>query len=81
MAVQRSSMVRAAAFFKSALNLENAISMGLRSEASIRSEGMRTIGDFPNLTAAMQRRGWPEPRIAKVMGGNWLQLLKDVWRC
>jgi hypothetical protein len=31
MAVQRSSMVRAAAFFKSALNLENAVSMGLRS--------------------------------------------------
>jgi len=28
----------------------------------------------------MEKRGWPEARIAKVMGGNWLQLLKDVWR-
>ena len=46
----------------------------------VNPEGMRTIGDFPNLTAAMERRGWPEARIAKVMGGNWLQLLKDVWR-
>ena len=43
-------------------------------------EGMRRIGDFPNLTAAMEKRGWPESRIRKVMGGNWLQLLKDVWR-
>jgi membrane dipeptidase len=45
----------------------------------INPEGMRTIGDFPNLTAAMERRGWPEGRIGKVMGGNWLQLLRDVW--
>jgi hypothetical protein len=28
----------------------------------------------------MEKRGWPEARIAKVMGGNWLQLLKDVWK-
>lgn len=42
-------------------------------------EGIRTIGDFPNLTAAMQRRGWKEDRIRRVMGENWLRLLKDVW--
>jgi membrane dipeptidase len=46
----------------------------------VNPQGMRTIGDFPNLTAAMEKRGWPEARIAKVMGGNWLQLLADVWR-
>jgi membrane dipeptidase len=45
----------------------------------INPEGMRRIGDFPNLTAAMEKRGWSEARIAKVMGGNWLQLLLDVW--
>jgi membrane dipeptidase len=45
----------------------------------INPEGMRKIGDFPNLTTAMERRGWSEARIAKVMGGNWFQLLKDVW--
>lgn len=42
-------------------------------------EGIRTIGEFPNLTAAMQRRGWKEDRIRRVMGENWLRLLKDVW--
>jgi membrane dipeptidase len=46
----------------------------------INPQGMRRIGDFPNLTAAMERRGWSEGRIVKVMGGNWLQLLSDVWR-
>ncbi|WP_332117857.1 dipeptidase [Azorhizobium caulinodans] len=47
--------------------------------AVINPEGFREIGDFPNLTAAMEQRGWSTGRIEKVMGGNWLQLLKDVW--
>ncbi|MEP9369457.1 dipeptidase [Xanthobacter sp. VNH20] len=47
--------------------------------AVINPEGFREIGDFPNLTAAMEQRGWSTSRIEKVMGGNWLQLLKDVW--
>jgi len=47
--------------------------------AVINPEGLRRIGDFPNLTAAMERRGWTAARIEKVMGGNWLQLLTDVW--
>jgi membrane dipeptidase len=41
--------------------------------------GMRTIGEYPNLTAAMQARGWSDSRIRKVMGENWLRVLKDVW--
>src|SRR5207248_2426638 len=45
----------------------------------VNPQGMRRIGDFPNLTAAMQRAGWPENRIAKIMGQNWLRLLREVW--
>jgi membrane dipeptidase len=41
--------------------------------------GMRTIGDFPNLTAAMEHARWPEAKIRKVMGENWLRLLAEVW--
>jgi microsomal dipeptidase-like Zn-dependent dipeptidase len=41
--------------------------------------GIRTIGDFANLTAAMERAGWPEAKIRKVMGENWLRLLAKVW--
>ena len=42
-------------------------------------EGFRAIGDFPNLTAAMERRGWSETRTRRVMGENWLRVLREVW--
>ena len=40
---------------------------------------MRTLGDFPNLTVAMEQAGWPEAKIRKVMGENWQRLLAEVW--
>jgi membrane dipeptidase len=42
-------------------------------------EGIRTISEMPNLTAAMQRAAWPEAKIRKVMGENWVRVLKAVW--
>ncbi len=42
-------------------------------------DGIRTIAEIPNLTAAMQSAGWTEPRIRKVIGGNWLRIFKEVW--
>ncbi len=42
-------------------------------------EEMRRIGQFPNLTAAMARAGWPAAKIAKVMGENWVRVLGEVW--
>lgn len=42
-------------------------------------EGIRTIGETPNLTAAMQRAGWPESKIRKVLGENWLRVFGEVW--
>ena len=42
-------------------------------------EGIRTISEMPNLTAGMQRAGWPEAKIRKVMGENWVKVLKAVW--
>jgi membrane dipeptidase len=41
--------------------------------------GIRTIGEFPNLTAAMEKAGWKEARIRKVIGGNWLRVFGEVW--
>ena len=46
---------------------------------TVMPEGLRTIGEFPNLTATMVKRGWPESRIRKVMGENWLAFLKTIW--
>ena len=42
-------------------------------------DGFSTIGDFPNLTAAMERAGWTETRIRNILGLNWLRLLDEVW--
>jgi membrane dipeptidase len=42
-------------------------------------EGIRTIGEFPNLTHAMVKAGWAEDKIRKVMGANWARVLKEVW--
>ncbi len=41
---------------------------------------IRTLGELPNLTAAMHaRRAGREARVRKVIGGNWLRVFKDVW--
>jgi membrane dipeptidase len=45
----------------------------------VNPEGIRTIGEFPNLTAAMEKAGWSESRIRKVMGENWLRVFGEVW--
>lgn len=45
----------------------------------VNPEGMRKIGDFPNLTQAMEKAGWPERKIRRVMGENWVRVLNEVW--
>ncbi|NHR07135.1 membrane dipeptidase [Chromobacterium haemolyticum] len=47
--------------------------------AILNPEGIRTIGETPNLTTAMQRAGWPESKIRKVLGENWLRVFGEVW--
>ncbi|UGA40579.1 membrane dipeptidase [Chromobacterium haemolyticum] len=31
------------------------------------------------MTAAMQRAGWSESKIRKVLGENWLRVFGEVW--
>lgn len=38
-----------------------------------------SLAEYPNVTAAMVRRGWKQSRIQKVLGENWLRLLNEVW--
>jgi membrane dipeptidase len=45
----------------------------------VNPEGIRTVGDFPNLTEALLRRGFSERRVQKIMGENWVRVLKEVW--
>lgn len=45
----------------------------------INPEGIRTVGEFPNLTEALLKRGFSESQTRKIMGENWVRILKDVW--
>ena len=40
--------------------------------------GMRKIGDFPNLTRAMNKAKWSDDKIENIMGENWFKLLDEV---
>jgi len=39
----------------------------------------QSLADYGNLTTAMERRGWKEARIRKIMGENWMKYLETVW--
>lgn len=41
--------------------------------------GLQTLGEYPNLTEALLREGWSENKVRKIMGENWLRLLREVW--
>lgn len=45
----------------------------------INPEGIRTIGEFGNLTEALSRRGFSDSQVRKIMGENWVRVLRDVW--
>uniref|UniRef100_UPI003563903E dipeptidase n=1 Tax=Pontibacterium sp. TaxID=2036026 RepID=UPI003563903E len=45
----------------------------------INPKGIRTVGEFPNLTEALLRNGFSETQVRKIMGDNWVNLLKEVW--
>ena len=37
------------------------------------------ISKLPNLVSGLRRRGWAEPEINKVLGGNWARVYERVW--
>lgn len=41
---------------------------------------LSSVADLPNLTAELFRRGYSEPDIAKILGGNILRVLEEVER-
>ena len=43
-------------------------------------KGLETLGDFRNFIPAMERAGWSETRIRRVLGENWMRFLGDVWQ-
>ena len=43
-------------------------------------EGLRDVADFPNITRALVARGWEEPALAALWGGNTLRLFGEAMR-
>ena len=41
--------------------------------------GLETPDEMPNLATALLRRGYGPDDISKILGGNWLRLLREVW--
>ncbi len=42
-------------------------------------EGMRSLGDLPNITEALIKRGYDDVAITKFLGGNWMRVFDAVW--
>ena len=49
------------------------------NRAELEALGIRTVGEFPNLTETLLKRGHSERVVRKIMGENWVNVLKDVW--
>ncbi|AJQ93496.1 dipeptidase [Gynuella sunshinyii] len=45
----------------------------------VNPEGIRTVGEFPNLTEALLRKGLSATVVEKIMGKNWVNILAEVW--
>ncbi len=41
-------------------------------------EGLRDVGDYPNLTEELLRRGYSEADVRKILGGNALRVLAEA---
>jgi len=41
--------------------------------------GLTTMANMPLITDALVRRGYGDDDVAKILGGNFMRLLRDVW--
>ena len=41
--------------------------------------GLETPDEMPNVAEALLRRGYGPDDVAKILGGNWLRLFREVW--
>ena len=48
-------------------------------EMQLYPAGLETPDEMPNISAALLRRGYGADDVAKILGGNWLRLLREVW--
>lgn len=52
--------------------------VGAGFDPNMQTQGLETWDMWPNLTAAMLRRGISEDKVVKIVGGNFLRVFRDV---
>jgi membrane dipeptidase len=63
-----------------AMNRTHAINRMIISDGPLLYvDGFEDISELPNVVTEMERRGWSQQDIAKVMGGNWLRVYEKAW--
>ncbi|MBI5769896.1 MAG: dipeptidase [Verrucomicrobia bacterium] len=56
----------------------DAVGIGCDFDGGGGVEGLDSVDEFPNLTRTLLARGWTEPMLAKLWGGNVLRLFRAV---
>jgi membrane dipeptidase len=51
----------------------------LSSGPAVTVKDFENISKLPNLIAGLKRRGWSEPELDKLLGGNWLRVYEKAW--
>ena len=51
----------------------------LHPDAAMSPKGMETPDKLPQLAEALSLRSYKAEEISKILGGNWLRLLRQVW--
>jgi len=49
------------------------------SQVELYPKGLETPDKMPNVAVALMGRGYAAGDVAKVLGGNWLRLFREVW--
>ena len=42
-------------------------------------DGIRTVDDFPNITAGLLKRGYKPDAVTRILGGNLVRVLGEIW--
>ena len=48
-------------------------------DSVVHPTGMETPDRFSNIWGELARRGYSNEHVAKILGGNWLRLFREVW--
>ena len=67
------------AYFRTKVG-EDHIGIGSDFFGGVNPPGLEDASTFPALIAELMRRGWTEPQLIKLIGGNFLRVWRDVER-